>query len=138
MWPTLPRRLRPDRSVEFRLVPAAQRDLFDDRAGMRRVEKHPAADVHAYVAVAGELQDVTGLQLRRADSRQPGLLLASARDRQARSRPGLHHQPGAVEAARARARATVDVRAAALRVRVGHGLLRLGRGGSGVLAGAGG
>src|SRR6202167_6791228 len=103
------------------------------------------ADIHPDVGVAGEPEDVSGLQVlggegagRRVqgDRRQVShRVVADSRYRDARRRPGLHHQARAVEAGIvARTGATVVVRAADLLVGELDGLIGLGAYRAGVLA----
>src|SRR5215469_7631571 len=113
--------LRPDRSVEIRRVPAAQRDLLHDLTGNRRVDQHAAADVHPDMLVAVEPEDVSRLKLTGRDRRKPGHLIeADARDRHAGRGPRGLDQPGAIEALVARYGTAPHVRAAELVVRELH------------------
>src|ERR1039457_6947139 len=74
----------PDGSVEFRLVPAAERDLLDVRAGLRRVDQVIAAHVDAYMRVACEAEDVARLQITEGHRRKRAhLVVTDARDRNA-------------------------------------------------------
>src|SRR5580692_6335744 len=100
-----PASLRAGGAVEAVRVPGRVHAELADRLARRwRVDDHAVADVYRDVADAVVVKQVTRLDLGRGDVRERGPLAVSvARDRDARRRPGLHHQAGAVEADAARA-----------------------------------
>src|SRR5664280_1181659 len=110
---------------------AADGCVTDHGAGVRRVDHAAAADVDAdVVAVArpAEEHEVSGLKGAERDRRAGALLVGGAvREADADLRVAVHHEAGAVEAARAGAA-----------VHVGDAEVTLGDGDDGRLAGAAG
>src|SRR5215469_5512667 len=106
-------------------IPAGQRDLLDGCAGNGRIDQIAATYVNPDVRVAGESENVPGLQVLKRYRRQLGhLVVADSRNRDSRVRPRRHRQAGAVVARAARAGGAVDVRAADLAVGILDGRVR--------------
>src|SRR5215831_17309074 len=86
---------RPDGGDQVRRVPGIRHgDLFHVHPGLGRIDEHPVPHEHAHVAVAGEFQDVAGLERGQRHRGQSRLGLARARDGDTGRGPGRPHKPG--------------------------------------------